>query len=92
MKVRTLVVTAIVWAVSLVGVGVWAQGSQSEKLTVVPMPRQTGIPIGQIITGDNIGFQQVAGPPDRPGQVTGNILVRIDGQWYEVVSPPRVVR
>lgn len=92
MKVRTLVVTGIVWAASLVGVGLWAQGSQGGGLTVRPAPPQTGRPIGPIITGENIGFQQVAGPPDRPGQVTGNLLVRINGEWLEVVSPPRVVR
>lgn len=91
MKVRTLVVIGIVWAVSLVGVGLWAQGTQG-GMTVRPAPPVTGRPIGPIISGENIGFQQVAGAPDRPGQVTGNLMVRINGEWLEVVSAPRVVR
>ena len=45
-----------------------------------------------IITGENIGVQRVANPADRPGQVTGRIMVKIDGVWNEVVAPIGIVR
>ena len=91
MNIRKLVTVALVWALSLVGVGLWAQGA---KVGAVKPPQtiETGKPIGDIITGENIGFQRIANTSDRYGQVTGRIVVKIDGEWKEIVSAPGIVR
>jgi hypothetical protein len=71
-QVRFFVV-ALVWAASLLGVGMWAQGSQS-----VPIASHT------VISGENIGFQR-SGLPPSGGTVTGRLVVKVDGQWFEAV-------
>ncbi len=46
---------------------------------------QLGQPVGPIITGDNIGFQLIAG---RQGDVaTGKLMIRIDGRWLPAATP-----
>jgi hypothetical protein len=91
MVARRAVVVVTVWIVSLVGVALWAQGAQSGSRRPVPVI-QAGEPIGEVITGENLGFQRVANLHERPGQVTGRIMVKIDGVWKEVASPISVVR
>jgi len=89
-KIR-LIVVAVAWAVSLVGVALWAQGNQSGSVT----PGQSvgiGKPYGEIIVGENIGFQRIANPHDRASQVTGRLMVKIDGVWKEAVAPIGLVR
>jgi hypothetical protein len=88
---RRTVVVATLWAVSLVGTALWAQGGQSGSRVPAPLIR-AGEPVGEVITGENLGFQRVANPHDRPGQVTGRVMVRIDGVWKEAVSPMAIVR
>ena len=89
MKIRHVIVIAIAWAPSLLCVGLWAQGTtQTQPFQGV----QEGEPHGAIITGENIGFQRLAGPPDRDGRITGRIMVRINGQWFETVAHVRAVR
>ena len=68
-----LFVVALVWAASLLGVGMWAQGSQSS-----PIAPHT------VISGENIGFQR-SGLPPSGGTVTGRLVVKVDGQWFEAV-------
>ena len=68
-----LFVVALVWAASLLGVGMWAQGSQSS-----PIASHT------VISGENIGFQR-SGLPPSGGTVTGRLVVKVDGQWFEAV-------
>ena len=68
-----LFVVALVWAASLLGVGIWAQGSQSG-----PIASHT------VISGENIGFQR-SGLPPSGGTVTGRLVVKVDGQWFEAV-------
>lgn len=90
MNVRKKAVFAAVWALSLVGVAAWAQSSQSPAAT--PRTIETGKPFGEIITAENIGFQRIANPHDRPGQVTGRFVVKIDGEWREAVDAARMVK
>ena len=52
---------------------------------VQPAPEiQLGQPVGNIITGENIGFQR-SGLPPSGGTVTGRLVVKVDGQWFEAV-------
>jgi hypothetical protein len=88
MNIRHVVALAFAWAISLVGVGLWAQGGTQKPGIAV----QTGEPYGEIITGENIGFQHVAGQRDREGRVAGRLMVRINGEWFETVPPIRIVR
>jgi hypothetical protein len=61
MSTRKAVIVAIVWALSLVGVGLWAQVPSVEH----PVPPGTALmpygPGGAILSGDSIGFR-VTGP------------------------------
>ena len=89
MKFSRMFVLVIVWAASLLGVGLWAQGGRAPQ----PAPAiQMGEPIGEILTGENIGFQRVAAPPDRDGKVVGRLMVKINGRWTPVASAFGVVR
>ena len=92
MKTRKALAVAVVWLASLVGVAVWAQGSGGEQ-PVKPAPNlRSGQPMGGLITGENIGFQPVVGPPDREGRISGVLMVRVNGEWIETTSPIRIVR
>lgn len=83
MKRKTALLIATLWIVSLVGVAVWAQSPG-------PTMRE-GRNIGDVITGDNIGFQRVVAPT-RSGAVVGRWMVKIDGQWRVTEPPITVVR
>jgi hypothetical protein len=83
---RVLVI-GVIWAASLFGAGLWAQSGQWQP---VPMNRM-GQPLGDVISGDDIGIQRIASPPDREGRITGRLMVRVDGKWREVVFPAGVV-
>ena len=74
MRRARLFVVALVWAASLLGVGMWAQGGQSG-----PIASHT------VISGENIGFQR-SGLPPSGGTVTGRLVVKVDGQWFEAVA------
>ena len=97
MKIRRTLVLAIAWVVSLLGVGLWAQGIGGGQMVVPGQPGQPtralsyGEPVGDIITGDSIGFQRVVAPPNKEGRVVGKLMVKINDQWYEAASPLRLV-
>jgi hypothetical protein len=89
MSRRLVVVVSLLWAASLVSVGLWAQGRQGEKPEGLEIrPRQA---FGAVISGEDIGFQPVAGPSSRPGTITGRLVVRVNGEWLEVTFPVRAV-
>lgn len=89
------------WTVSLVAVGVWGQGSAQappaaqgrqappREMAPVALP---GDPVGPVITGDNIGFQQVSGRPREADKILGNWMVRVNGKWFEAQAPLSVMR
>jgi len=76
---RRLIVglVASAWIVSLVGVGLWAQGDPQRVPTLME-----GQPIGDVISGENIGFQRVATLPQK-GKAVGKWMVKVDGKWVE---------
>ena len=78
MTIRTGAAVGLLWAITLVGVAVWAQGR-----TVVEGP-QFQPPKRIILSGDDIGFQTSLPVQQRPGgakYVRGALMVRIDGEW-----------
>ena len=79
MKTTKLLVASVVWAASLLGVGLWAQGTRA---TTSP-PSQTapiissGEPMGPVLTGDSIGLQRLAGPQDRDGKIPVRWMLKV---------------
>ena len=57
--------------------GMWAQTRQD------PTAPTTA---SQVLSGENIGVR-MTGAPDRSGRVQETLVVRINGQWVDVVSP-----
>jgi hypothetical protein len=84
MKPKTLIAIGTLWIASLVGVGLWAQASR--KMAPLPTPHK---PLGDIITGENIGFQRVELPPRKDGSVVGWWMIKIDGEWRATAQPIR---
>jgi hypothetical protein len=84
MSPQKVFLVAAIWVASLIGATVWAQTDSR--------PQAPALALGPIITGDNIGFQRLAGPPSRDGKIVGKFMVKIDGQWYETSPAMRVVR
>ncbi|MEO7192052.1 MAG: hypothetical protein ABI051_13445 [Vicinamibacterales bacterium] len=84
---RKSLLLAVVWVASLLVVGVWAQGTAT-----APQDRARGreiplgVPVGPVITGENIGFQQISAMP-RAGKIYGKFMIKVDGQWLELASP-----
>jgi hypothetical protein len=80
---RSLVVVIIALVVSLVGVGVWAQ---------MPVPRPEPGPVHRLTlptdvrSGEDIGVRLVGSvKPD--GTIQGALVVKVNGQWVDVVPP-----
>jgi hypothetical protein len=46
------------------------------------------VPRSQIISGGDIGFRVDERLPNR---VVGRLVVRVDGKWIEVESPPQMI-
>jgi hypothetical protein len=93
MKMTRRLVLAVLWVVSSVGVGLWAQGlAQDGAIQTLQGTIKFGEPFGPVLTGENIGLQQVAGPPDRDGKVPVRLLVKVNGEWRETTSVMRIVR
>lgn len=88
MDIRKAVIVTLVWVASLVGATLWAQAGNPTSAPGVQM----GEPHGPIITGENIGFQRIAGPPSRDGSLVGRLVVKVDGQWFKTTSPMTIVR
>jgi hypothetical protein len=93
MRKTWLFAIAVLWAASLFGVGLWAQGSQRSfsvsqdgQIAVAPAIGTQAEGTGSIITGEDFGFR-LGGV--QPGQrtVTGSVVVRLGGVWYEVSRP-----
>ena len=83
MRIRVFAI-AVLWALSLVGVSLWAQVRPALPSEI----RRPGDPDGPVITGANIGFQPVvSGISGDRNKVAGRGVVRIDGQWRETTGP-----
>ena len=85
MSRRVVAVIAFAWVLSLVSVGVWAQSGS--KPTLAPVIK-SGQRIGDVMTGENIGFQRIAGSSMNDSKkIVGRWMVKIDGQWMETEAP-----
>ena len=86
---RRLVIVVVASIISLVGVGVWAQ-----RPVVLPTSDPTPRPPFQRLTlpddvrsGEDIGVRLIgAVTPD--GTIKGAIVVKVNGQWVDVVPTP----
>lgn len=93
MRKSWLFAIGVVWAVSLLGVGLWAQSAQG-SFSVSPDGQVTAVPVqptqvggtGAIITGENFGFRLGSVQPGQ-GTVTGTVVVKLGGVWFEVSRP-----
>jgi hypothetical protein len=81
-RLLIIIVALIVWNV---GVGVWAQ-------MPVPVPRPEPMPLRRLTlpadvrSGEDIGVRLVGSvKPD--GTIQGSLVVKINGQWVDVVPP-----
>lgn len=87
MRTRHVLLIAILWVVSLLGVGLWAQrGAPANGAGA------NGNLIGPVITGENIGFQQVPNELANSDRVTGYFVVKVHGQWTRVLNAPMIIR
>ena len=77
--IRKSILVFVVLGLSVVGL--WAQTRQDPTaITTAP----------QVISGENIGVR-LDGSFDKTGRVHGTLVVRINGQWVDVLSSPRVI-
>ncbi len=91
MTTRKLFVVAIVWVVSLLGVALWAQGGGGADVRPVPSqqaPMVSGTD-APLVTGNDIGFQPIG--TSGHGEITGRLMVRIDGKWLVAASAVTIV-
>jgi hypothetical protein len=86
MRIRMFAI-AVLWALSLVGVSVWAQGgivrpaAPGRAQEIIPY----GANMGDVISGADIGFQRISAPSE-PGKIAGKLVVRVNGRWLEADS------
>ena len=73
--------------------GVWAQGRLPSELRTSSVTDKDRYKVPSadvaIFSGNNIGVR-VTGPKDAAGRVPGRFVVKIDGQWVDVVAQPAV--
>jgi len=85
MRLRSSILVAVIWAVSLAAMATWvraqAQPHRAQKWTPLAEPT--------VLAGDDLGFR-VEWMNDRVP--TGQIVIRLKGQWVEarVGKPPNV--
>ena len=76
-------VVAVLWATSLLGVGLWAQQRVYEGVDRI----SEGQPYGPVLSGENIGFQRIFIKGDQEGNVSGRLVVKINGEWLVATAP-----
>ena len=79
----------IVWAVTLLGTGLWVHAQSKPR--ILPLPGQfpnTDSDIPQIISGADIGFRVDGWSKD--GTPIGRIVVHQEGKWLDVTLSGRV--
>jgi hypothetical protein len=77
MNRKSLVVVAIAWALSLLGLGVWVRAQDTPKTKFFYLDNQQNV---MFAVGDH---------PDSGGSLTGQLLVRVDGKFVPVVLKAR---
>jgi hypothetical protein len=79
----------VLWAVSLLGVGLVAQSTGPRSFRVAPDNIQELDPhaaANPILSGDDIGFQLDSGPSS-DGTASGRLVVRVNGKWIVATAP-----
>jgi hypothetical protein len=76
-KILALVISML----SLLVVGVWAQ-TRRDPTAITTAPH--------VISGADVGVR-VTGPTDKEGRVPGVLVVKINGQWVDVISSSAVI-
>jgi hypothetical protein len=75
MSIRARMIIAVLWIGSLMGVGAITHAqSQAKELRRLPEPR--------VMTGGDVGFRVEGMYGEMP---TGTIVIRVNGQWVEVM-------
>jgi hypothetical protein len=89
MVTRKALIVGTVWALSLVGATLWAQGGRGALPQQPPAaPLDTS---RQVLSGDNIGLR-ISDVQHSSTAVEGTLVVKVNGQWVEVAFVPRLVR
>jgi hypothetical protein len=87
MTLRSRIVVAVLWIFSLALAGSLASAQQVRLGQFPSQGRPAGSEPPQVISGNDIGFR----PEGWQGKArTGTWVVRIDGQWVEAVSAPKI--
>lgn len=81
MTARRYVTIAVLWAVSLVVVAVVASAQVARPAIPLKEPK--------VLSGADVGFRVTSMQGDVP---TGEIVVRVNGEWIQVDLAPRLVR
>jgi len=77
-----LFVVAVLWATSLLGVGLWAQERRGDVEII-----SEGKAYGPVLSGENIGFQRIHSAGDSQTNVIGRLVVKINGEWLVATAP-----
>jgi hypothetical protein len=75
---------AVLWALSLVVVGLLSASAQQGLPTTDPQAGFLVTETTSIVSGDDIGFRVER---TANGLVVGRVVVRVDGVWVDTVSP-----
>jgi hypothetical protein len=77
---RKSILVLVVSVLTLVGAGVLAQTRRDPTAPTTPI----------VLSGQDVGVR-VTGPTDKNGKIPGTLVVKIKGQWVDVVTSPVVV-
>lgn len=93
MKKAWLFALVVAGGASLFSAGLLAQDFQRSfrigpdgQITEMPTPPAQSISTGTVISGEDFGFR-LSGVQPGHGAVTGTVVVRLNGVWWEVSTP-----
>jgi hypothetical protein len=81
MRVRNVLVVGIAWVLSLVAVGLAAQGQPAPVQVVRPHE------MGEVVSGDAVGFR-ISPVQNEKGVVVGTLVVKVNGAWVTARLAP----
>ena len=78
---RKIVLVVVVSVLTLVGAAVLGQTRRDPTAPTTP---------SIVLSGQDVGVR-ATGPTDKNGKIPGTLVVKIKGQWVDVVTSPMVV-
>ncbi len=84
---RKSLIVIVASMISLIGVGVWAQQQRLPWLGPPPERPQRLTLRPEVLSGENIGVR-LTGTLDQNGRIQGTLVVKVNGQWVDVLSAP----